>query len=133
MISPDGRWLAYASNESGRPEVYCRPFPNVEAGRWIVSTEGGDIPRWSGTGRDLFFLSSGGIWRVAVNGTGREPAFGRPEQVLPNAAYYWDYDVSNDGRRLLLTRFGTQSLAERPSLVIVSNWLEEIRQLAPRN
>ena len=55
-ISPDGRWLAYQSNESGRHEVFVRPFPNVESGRWQVSTAGGTRPAWSRQGDELFYL-----------------------------------------------------------------------------
>src|SRR5690348_4195400 len=54
-ISPDGRWLAYASNESGANEVYVRPFPATTAARWQVSTGGGEAPRWSSDGRELYF------------------------------------------------------------------------------
>ena len=54
-LSPDGRWLAYQSNESGRDEVYMRPFPNLEAGRWLVSTNGGTTPLWARSGEELFY------------------------------------------------------------------------------
>ncbi len=57
-VSPDGRWLAYQSNESGTIEVYVRPFPNVNNARWQVSNGGGVMPQWSRTGRELFFLNS---------------------------------------------------------------------------
>ena len=57
-ISPDGRWLAYRSNESGRDEVYVRPFPDVESGRWQVSTAGGNRAEWGPDGRELFYLSA---------------------------------------------------------------------------
>src|SRR5262249_1423775 len=55
-ISPDGRWLAYQSDESGRHEVFVRPFPNVEAGRWQISTDGGTRPAWSRRSDELFYL-----------------------------------------------------------------------------
>jgi serine/threonine-protein kinase len=59
-ISPDGRWLAYESNESGQFEIYVRPFPNVNDGRWQVSTGGGTTPVWNRSGRELFYLTPGG-------------------------------------------------------------------------
>jgi len=59
-ISPDGRWLAYQSNESGRDEIYVRPFPNASAGRWQVSSDGGSRPVWARNGQELFYLATGG-------------------------------------------------------------------------
>ena len=60
MFSPDGRWLAYVSNESGRDEVYVRPFPGP-GGKWLISTGGGSIPTWSRTKRELFYGLNGQI------------------------------------------------------------------------
>ena len=66
-ISPDGRWVAYQSNESGRFEIYVRPFPNVDAGRWLVSTDGGIQPLWSKNGQELFYVgSNGALMSVSV-------------------------------------------------------------------
>src|SRR5262249_977194 len=58
-LSADGRWLAYQSNESGRNEIYVRPFPNVTAAKWLVSTAGGNQPLWARSGRELFYRSMG--------------------------------------------------------------------------
>ena len=58
-ISPDGRWMAYTSDESGKSEIYVRPFPDVDKGKWQVSTSGGGSPLWSPDGRELFYLSNG--------------------------------------------------------------------------
>ena len=66
MFSPDGRWLAYRSDESGRNEVYVRPFPKGE-GRWVISTGGGALPKWRGDGRELFYEVNQEIWAVAVS------------------------------------------------------------------
>ena len=60
-ISPDGRWLAYESDESGRAEVYVRPFPAVDQGLWAISTSGGSEPRWARDGRELFFVVRSGF------------------------------------------------------------------------
>jgi serine/threonine-protein kinase len=58
-LSPNGRFLSYASNETGRPKVYVRPYPSVDQGRWQISVEGGVEPRWSADGRELFFSNFG--------------------------------------------------------------------------
>ncbi len=60
IVSPDGRWLAYESDSSGRFEIYVRPFPNVAAGQWLISTAGGTRPLWSPNGRELYYVASGG-------------------------------------------------------------------------
>ena len=60
-VAPDGRWLAYESSESGRLEIYVRPFPDVGGGRWQVSTGGGRTPFWSRNGQELFYLSPEGV------------------------------------------------------------------------
>ena len=65
-VSPDGRWLAYESNESGRNEIYVRPFPNVDAGKRQVSTNGGTQPLWARNGQELFYESMGALMRVPV-------------------------------------------------------------------
>ncbi len=58
-VSPDGRWIAYQSNESGRHEIYVRPFPDIESGRSQISSEGGRYPLWARSGRELFYVTSG--------------------------------------------------------------------------
>jgi serine/threonine-protein kinase len=75
-VSPDGRWLAYQSDDSGSPEVYVRPFPNVNDGGWQVSTGRGRVPTWSGNGRQLFYLAGDGAMVSAPieSGTSLSPA-----------------------------------------------------------
>ena len=138
-VSPDGRWLAYNSNESGRNEVYVRPFPDVTQGRWQVSTEGGAEPRWSRDGDQLFFISGGGpaprmIWSTTV---ARGPVFSasRPSVLLKadNDASI-AYDLAPDGRFLLhtaasLTEAGTA--APRAHIVVVQNSFDELRARVP--
>ena len=107
-ISPDGHWLAYESNESGRAEVYVRPFPNVETALRPVSTGGGTRPVWSRNGRELFyFVEPDTIMAVPVIRAGSDITFGTPKQVVkgPYAAGGLrgrQYDVSKDGRLLLI-------------------------------
>ena len=73
-LSPDGRWLAYVSNESGNPEVYVRPFPDVSRGRWQVSTGGGTAPRWAHSGRELFFVRNSDLMVAPVTTTAHAPS-----------------------------------------------------------
>ena len=89
-ISPDGRWLAYESNESGRLEIYVRPFPDVQSGRWQISRDGGTRPLWARNGRELYFMA-GGLYNSAagsalmVVSVETSPAFraSNPQQLLP--------------------------------------------------
>jgi len=136
-ISPDGRWLAYATNESGQFEIHVRPFPNVNDGRWPISTGGGTKPVWSRNGRELFYLDgTNNLMSVPVQTTG--PAFtaGNPVKLLDGRYYVGAppnraYDVSPDGQRFLMikdsaTSDPTQNAAP-PSLVVVLNWFEELK------
>ena len=67
VVSPDGRWLAYEANDSGRVEISVRPFPEVNSGRWQVSTAGGTRPLWARSGQELFYVSpTGALMRVGV-------------------------------------------------------------------
>ena len=134
-LSPDGRWLAYDSNESGQYEVYVRPYPNPDRGRWVISMAGGRQPVWSRDGRELFYRDfSGALIAVPVTLTSRFSA-GRPMKLLDGGGFSGagptgssqTYDVAKDGRFLMLkTAAGTDS-----SLVIVHNWVEELKGLAP--
>ena len=87
-ISSDGEWLAYESNESGRSEIYVRPFPNIDGGRWQVSTLGGRTPLWSRDGQELFYLTpEAKLMGVRVEG-GPSWRSGTPTQVLQGDYYY---------------------------------------------
>jgi serine/threonine protein kinase/Tol biopolymer transport system component len=142
-FSPDGRWLAYVSNESGRHEVYVQPYPGPGE-RHLISTNGGVQPAWSGNGGELFYVQGGGfdpgggataLMSVSVT-TG--PAFqaGRPEKMFENTALLtpWgrSYDVSPDGRRFLLTvtEEATTNLAPA-QMIFVQHWFEELKRLVP--
>jgi serine/threonine-protein kinase len=127
-LSPDGRWLAYQSNESGRYEVYVRPFPDVDSGKWTVSTSGGEDPRWSRDGRTLFFISGQKLLSADVS---TEPTFSsRPPQKAFDLVDYqptgvpFPYDVSPDGKRILLDR----SARRKAEIVVVQNWLADLDQ-----
>lgn len=138
-ISPDGRWMAYQSNESGQDQIFVRPFPDVDAGRWQISTAGGTRPLWSRDGRELFYLTEGGsVMAVAVQ---LRPTFsaGSPKTLLegpyfagggPFGGNDRTYDVSPDGKRFLMIK-SSPAFTAAPRFIVVQNWFEELRQRVP--
>jgi serine/threonine-protein kinase len=131
-VSPDGRWMAYATNESGTPQVYVRPFPDVGSAKWQISTTDGRDPVWSHSGRELFYLSPAGnrLMSVAVK-PGASFAFDQPRPLFSTAAYAPGgstppFDVSPDDKRFVFLRETTPS--ERNELIEVQHWTEELRQ-----
>jgi len=137
-ISPDRRWLAYDSNETGQYEVYVRPYPDAERGRWLISRGGGRQPLWSRDGRELFYRDfTGAVMGVPVS---LMPTFvpGTPVKLLDGAGYAGGgsfgsgrmYDLSRDGRRFLMIKEGN---ATAPALVVVQNWDQELKRLVPVN
>jgi serine/threonine-protein kinase len=132
-LSPDQRWLAYVSDESGRYEVYVRPWPNG-TGRTIVSIGGGSVPTWSADGSELFYRSGDSMMVVPVESGDRFSA-GTP-RVLFEGQYQFgihdssNYDVAADGRFLMIQA----NQKEAPDRVhVVSNWLDELERLLPLN
>jgi serine/threonine-protein kinase len=135
-LSPDGRWLAYQSAESGVPQIYVRPFPNVNDGRWQVSTISGVKPAWARNGRELFYVAPGSAF-MAVPITPSTTTFvaGNPVKLF-NAPYYFSspnrtYDVSLDGQRFLMIKEKASSdraSSASPDIVVVLNWFEELKQ-----
>jgi len=129
MLSPDDRFLAYASDKSGRHEVYVRTFPDGDRD-WVISTEGGQQARWRGDGREIYYVdATGSLFVVPITLT---PEFspGRPERLFNHAetlqARGHRYDVTPDGQRFLVVK-----VLERSKSVIrvVDNWFTELRQL----
>jgi serine/threonine-protein kinase len=137
-LSPDGRWLAYQSNESGRDEIYVRPFPNVADGHWQVSTDGGRTPLWARTGSELYYRSADGAVMAVRSESGQAWRGNLPTQALP--ARYWDatttlgrtFDIALDGRFLMITEDANDNRAA-PQIVVVQHWLEELKRLVPSN
>jgi Tol biopolymer transport system component len=132
-FSPDGRWLAYTSFESGRAEIYVQPFPGP-GGKWQISTEGGTEPAWNPNGRELFYRQGERMMAVDIV---TQPAFsaGRPRLLfeglyLPSAGNLAAYDVSQDGQRFLMVE---ESQQEQPptQINVVLNWFEELERLVP--
>ena len=138
MVSPDGRWLAYESNESGRFEISVRPFPDVNRGHWQVSTGGGTRPLWAASGQELVFASpTGALMRVGVD---RGPTWAATPATLvvkegyvttPGSLSGRSYDIAPDGQRFLVIKEAGGETAAPPSLVVVQHWLEELKRLVP--
>ncbi|HZF32140.1 MAG TPA: winged helix-turn-helix domain-containing protein [Gammaproteobacteria bacterium] len=139
-FSPDGRWLAYSSDESGRVEVYVRPFPDVSHARWQVSANGGSKPLWSRDGKEIFFLSPNRELMSAAVSFDAELAAGPITRLFDASAYTIPehgsggrtYDLSADGRRFLMLRRpdAHDDPLRAPRLVVVVNWFEDLRRLA---
>ncbi len=137
-MSPDGRWLAYASNEAGRFDVYVRRFPEL-SGNVQVSSGGGDRPAWTARGRELVYRSADGhVTSVGLSpGPDGNMRVRRPEALFPDAygaatgrTSHPDYDVHPDGRRFVMV--GSQSREATVAMSVVLNWFEELEKLAPR-
>jgi serine/threonine-protein kinase len=134
-LSPDGRWLAYQSDESGRPEIYVRPYPDVDAGKWQISDGGGTEARWSPDGSRLYFLGATEMMATEVE---LEPAFRRqtPTPLFALDAYdrggVRNYDLGADGERFLMRRRGASPEAtQQARVVIVQNWVDELERVVP--
>ena len=130
QVSRDSQWLAYQSDESGRFEVYVRPYPAVESGRWQVSTRGGTSPRWSPAGDELFFVTEEGLFVVPVK-SGATFSTEPPRflfKVKPFGGRLGaDFEVSPDGRRFMFILDGPSAAASPAHLVFVQHWVEELR------
>ena len=138
-ISPDGHWIAYASDESGRDEVYVQPFPGP-GGKWQISNEGGAEPLWSRDGRELFYRQS---WQqresqVSVVDVQTGPVFsaGKPRLLFAAQGYVGmspirTWDISPDGKRFLVVKMEERKSWPLTELVLVQNWFEELKRLVP--
>jgi Tol biopolymer transport system component len=133
-FSPDGRWIAYASNESGRYETYVQPYPGP-GGKWQISTDGGAEPVWNPTGRELFYRSGDKMMAVDIV---TQPGFsaGKPRMLFEgsyevSAASTPSYDVSTDGQRFLMLKPVEQTQAAPTQINVVLNWFEELKQKVP--
>jgi Tol biopolymer transport system component len=139
QVSPDGRWLAYASNESGNFEIYAQPFP-PGAGKWQISTGGGTYPRWRRDGRELFYMdqtSGGRLIAVDVKANGSTFEAGTPKPLFdsgyinrPHAFLYHPYTLTPDGQRFLIPRPVAKITEDTTSspVIVVMNWAEGIKR-----
>jgi Tol biopolymer transport system component len=125
-LSPDGRWLAYVSNETGQAEVYVRPFPSVNA-KWLVSTNGGTEPRWAHSGRELFYISGSNEMVVADVLAGSTFSLGERRVLFPLGALRTNrWDVAPDDQRFIFERLGSAG-GESGDLIVVENFFEELK------
>ncbi|MBW8839543.1 MAG: PD40 domain-containing protein [Gemmatimonadetes bacterium] len=131
-VSPDGRWIAYTSNESGSQEVYVRAFPQTTSGRWQVSNGGGFQPRWSSDGRELYFGSGDRLIAAQIRATqGFEVTELKPllsAAGFPADQFHQSYDVLPGGKGLLFPRpWGADPTAGAPIVVEAENWLADVQ------
>jgi len=137
-LSPDGRWLAYSSNESGRFEVYVRPYPNVDAGPWQVSQAGGVSPHWSHTGRELFYENGAKALVAAAVVPGVTFTVGAQVTLFNTSGFagstpfnnsrFLYYEVAPDDQRFVFFRKPTENGAVTVDpLVQIVNWGIEVR------
>jgi Tol biopolymer transport system component len=128
VFSPDGRWIAYTSEESGRFEVYVTPFPGPGR-KWQVSTSGGDLPHWSGTGREIFFVGTGErIMAAEVSASGDTFQVGRTQQLFEIRSQRPGnvFDVTPDGQRFLVNTAPQLQISVPITLVV--NWPAELKK-----
>jgi serine/threonine-protein kinase len=137
-VSPDGRWLAYESNDSGQPQVFVRPFPDVDREKIQVSTAGGVQPLWAGNGRELFYIAPGDELMSVPVKLGNSWTAGTPARLI-DAPYFRGggndsrmYDVSPDGKRFLMIKPEVSASQPAARIVVVQHWLEELKRLVPR-
>ena len=134
MFSPDGRWIAYQSNEAGdRFEVYVRPFPGPGGGKWRVSTDGGTDPRWSASAHELLFLNQGRVMVASYTVAGDSLRMDTPQLWSPtnDRVPGLGYNLHPDGRRLALLAATDQGLAVRDKVVFMFNFFDYLRKIAP--
>jgi serine/threonine-protein kinase len=134
-ISPDGRWMAFDSDESGRVEVYVQSFPDPMRRRWKISPGYGSEPLWTRGGKELVYRKGDSVMAVSLDlETGRigQPValFAGPYQDNPGWTRPRSYDVSGDGERFLLTKVSGDR--PRPRIAVVLNWFEELKERVPQ-
>ena len=129
-LSPDGRWLAYTSDETGQYEIYVVPFPNTSAAKWAVSARGGTDPQWSHSGRQLFYRDGAG--NLVAHEVQTTPTFslGRSTALFPAGGFVSfgtssEYAVASDDRRFLMIRPLATDTPDK--LIVVENWFEELK------
>ncbi len=139
-ISPDGRWIAFESNETGVREVYVRPFPNTEAGKWKVSNGGAHAALWARNGRELYFVTmQRDMMAAPLHLTPKDPGLGTPVKLfhlqdlwlLREEENYTPFDIAPDGRFLLAERVSIRDTAapKRRPVLYVEHWFDELKRM----
>jgi hypothetical protein len=138
VISPDGRWVAYMSDESGRSEIYVRPFP-FAAGKWQVSDDGGTWPSWSPDGSELIYRDEDGLMSAAVTTENGSFRAGRPKPLASGGlstnqggiavagSIFSDYEITPDGTSFIILQ-GGEGLSSQNNVTLVTNWFEVLRE-----
>jgi Tol biopolymer transport system component/tRNA A-37 threonylcarbamoyl transferase component Bud32 len=134
VFSPDGHWIAYASDESGRSEIYVRPFPGPGQ-KWTISTEGGAEPIWPRKSQQIFYRNADTMMVVDVK-TMPEFSASKPRRLFERAyersdAYWPNYDATADGKRLLMLRYIAPPHSAQRQINVVLNWFDELKQRVP--
>jgi serine/threonine-protein kinase len=137
-VSPDGKWLAYESNETGTNEVYVRPFPDINSGRWQVSL-GGSHPVWARDGHELFYVAMPSqIMSVPITAATTFSA-GKPTLVFAGTFLRTggppSYDVSPDGKRFLVIKESapTNDSSSLQRVIVAQQWTDELQQMVQKN
>jgi len=133
-LSPDGRWIAYTSDETGRNEVYIRPFPGP-GGKWQVSGNGGMQPLWSKNGKHLFYRWWDQMWAVDIQ-TGSSFSISNRRMLFVRPGYGWghpirSYDLSLDGQQFLMIKPEQRKPSPITEMILIQNWFEELKRLVP--
>jgi serine/threonine-protein kinase len=133
-LSPDSHWLAYVSNEQGKNEVFVRPFPDVNGGRWQISSGGGTPPIWAHNGHELFYVSGKNMYVVELHPGppfSAEPPrvlFAIPDRVRGGSPVRGTFAITPDDQRFLMVRDKSWGdMAGTPTMVVVENFFEELR------
>ena len=134
-LSPDGRWLAYTSNESGHAQVYVRPFPGP-GGRSPVSLSGGRSPVWAHSGAEIFYLAADNSWVVATVRTDTDFVVESRAQFASAEGFWFPgvsrhFDVALDDQRLLAIQYEGDQASANDRYVVVQNFFEELSQVVP--
>jgi len=127
MVSPDGKWVAYASNESGEWEIYVTTFPDAQ-GKWQISPAGGTEPRWGSNGKEIFYVDPKGILTAVPVNAGETFSAGTASPLFPihgrapvSSTDLFTYDASRDGSRFLVNRYVKPEHVEPLTVVLNAN------------
>jgi Tol biopolymer transport system component len=136
-FSPEGRWLAYESNESGGYEVYVRPFPGP-GGKWQISTGGGLLPKWSRDGKELYYRTTDSkIMVVTYTASGEsfradKPQLWSPGQFTDRGLFTYNFDLHPDGKRFAVLKApGTEQTTAVNKVTFIFNFFDELRSKFP--
>ena len=136
VISHDSRWIAYETDESGEFQIYVQPFPDLEAGRWRISEDGGRHPLWNPQGGELFYRNGDEMMMVTYR---TEPSFSfSSSEILFERPYHQiaasrRHDIAPDGQRFLMLKPMEEGVetAARTEIIVVDNFFDELKRLAP--